>query len=379
MAPLSADPQATQHPILGQRCAHGGRTPRPAGSKGPVSLPRTRVRFPVPPLVHPVRAIALRFALAGVIVGMNWLLVVVERGSYTDSHDGTVSVVDALYYTTVTLTTTGYGDITPVTDGARLVNALVVTPMRLLFVVLLVGTTIQALTQRSREEYRLMRWRDRTGRHVVVIGYGTKGRNAIRAMLERGHAREQVVVVEVDPQVAQAAAADGLVVVTGNATDHRTLTEALVDRAQTVVVALGRDDASILVTLTVRRLAPGVTVVAAARQADHAMLLEQSGASSVVVSSETAGRLLGLATSSPQAVGVVQDLLSFGRGLDLAARQVSASEVGRRPGDLAVPVVAVVRDGRALHYDDPAVGTIRRGDEVLYVGSSAAADEEATG
>jgi voltage-gated potassium channel len=70
--------------------------------------------------------------------------------------------------------------------------------MRLLFVVLLVGTTIQALTQPSREEYRLMRWRDRTSRHVVVIGYGTKGRNAIRAMLERGHAREQVVVVELD-------------------------------------------------------------------------------------------------------------------------------------------------------------------------------------
>ena len=340
---------------------------------------RIGVRFPTRPATHPMRAIGGRFALAGLVVALSRLLVVVERGSYTDSHDGEVSVVDALYYTTVTLTTTGYGDITPVTDGARLVNALVVTPMRLLFVVLLVGTTIQALTQRSREEYRLMRWRDRTGRHVVVIGYGTKGRNAIRAMLERGHTREQVVVVEVDPQVAQAAAADGLVVVTGNATDHRTLTEALVDRAQTVVVALGRDDASILVTLTVRRLAPAVTVVAAARQADHAMLLEQSGASSVVVSSETAGRLLGLATSSPQAVGVVQDLLSFGRGLDLAAREVAAGEVGRRPGDLAVPVVAVVRDGRALHYDDPAVGTIRRGDEVLYVGSSAAADEEATG
>jgi voltage-gated potassium channel len=331
------------------------------------------VRFPVPPVVHPVRAIAARFAVAGLIVALNWLLVVVERGSYTDSHDGAVSVSDALYYTTVTLTTTGYGDITPVTDGARLVNALVVTPMRLLFVVLLVGTTIQALTQRSREEYRLMRYRSRTRRHVVVVGYGTKGRNAIRAMLERGHPKEHIVVVEADPQVAGTAAADGLVVVTGNATVPGTLADALVDRAETVVVALGRDDTSILVTLTVRRLAPTVTVVAAARQADHARLLQQSGATSVVVSSETAGRMLGLATSSPHSVDVVQDMLSFGHGLDLSARNVSAPEVGRAPSELGLPVVAVVRAGRTLHYDAPEASPLQHGDEILYVGSSAPA------
>lgn len=79
----------------------------------------------------------------------------VESGGYTDSADGHVSVSDALYYTTVTLTTTGYGDITPVTHRARLVNALLVTPMRLIFVVLLVGTTIKALTRQSRNELRL--------------------------------------------------------------------------------------------------------------------------------------------------------------------------------------------------------------------------------
>lgn len=77
------------------------------------------------------------------LVLLNWLIVVLERKSYTDSLDGDVSVIDALYYTTVTLSTTGYGDITPITEGARLINALVVTPMRLLFVVVLVGTTLK--------------------------------------------------------------------------------------------------------------------------------------------------------------------------------------------------------------------------------------------
>jgi len=114
------------------------------------------------------------------------VLVAVERDGYTDSSDGVVSFTDALYYTTVTLTTTGYGDITPVSTSARLVNALLVTPMRLLFVVILVGTTIQALTERSREQFRITRWRSRVKDHIVVLGYGTKGRNAVRSCCSRG-------------------------------------------------------------------------------------------------------------------------------------------------------------------------------------------------
>src|SRR4051794_33427879 len=147
--------------------------------------------MPVPPPGAPLLGIARRFALALLLVLVNWGLVILERDSYHDNADGQVSVVDALYYTTVTLSTTGYGDITPVTTSARLVNAIVVTPMRLLFVVILVGTTIQALTERSREQFRLSRWRSRVREHIVLVGYGAKGRNAVRALLLKGHPRGQ--------------------------------------------------------------------------------------------------------------------------------------------------------------------------------------------
>ena len=301
------------------------------------------------------------------VVLLNWLLVVVERRSYNDSYDGDVSVIDALYYTTVTLTTTGYGDITPVTQGARLINALVVTPMRLLFVVVLVGTTIQALTERSREQFRLARWRSRLKDHVVVLGYGTKGRNAIRALRLQGHSLEGIVVVDPDPQALEAAGAAGLVVVAGSATREEVLREALVDRAKVVIVALGRDDTAVLATLTARRMAPAVTVVAAAREAENAELLKQSGAASVIVSSETAGRLLGLATDSPDTVAVVEDLLSFGQGLDLVDRPVQPDEVGRSARELAAPVLAVVRAGHTLRYSDPAAASLQPGDRIVFV------------
>jgi voltage-gated potassium channel len=327
------------------------------------------VRMPTDPPAAPLVAIAKRFALALLIVVLNWGLVVLERDSYHDAADGRVSVIDALYYTTVTLTTTGYGDITPVTTSARLVNALAVTPMRLLFVVILVGTTIQALTERSREQFRLSRWRSRVHDHIVVVGYGAKGRNAVRALLLKGHPPERIVVVDTDHRALEEAAEDGLVTVGGSATRTDVLAQALVDRASTVIVALDRDDTSVLVTLTARQLAPRVTVVATVREAENADLMRQSGATSVIVTSETAGRLLGLAADSPDTVDVVEDLLSFGAGLDLLERDVLGSEVGCAPGDLIPAVLAVLRDGRQHYYDDPEVSQLRPGDRVVQVQS----------
>ena len=332
--------------------------------------PTARLNLPGSRRVGPLRAIALRLGVALALVVVAWALVLVERDGYRDSADGTVSVVDALYYTTVTLSTTGYGDITPVTTSSRLVNALVVTPMRILFVIVLVGTTIQALTERSRTEIRLARWRSRMREHVLVVGYGTKGRNAVRALRLQGHRPDRILVVDADPRATADATSDGYVAVTGSATRAETYRTALAERAASVVIALDRDDTAILATLALKRLAPHLTIVAAAREAEHADLLRQSGASSVVVSSETTGRLLGLAADSPAAVDVVEDLVSFGEGLDLADRAVDADEVGHPVAHLPVPVLAVRRDGRTLRFNDPALGPLRAGDHVLQVVAS---------
>jgi voltage-gated potassium channel len=331
-----------------------------------MTSPPRAIRFPRRPAVGPVRAIGQRVGLALALVVLNWLTVLAERGGYRDSYDGTVSVVDALYYTTVTLSTTGYGDITPVTVTARLVNAIVVTPMRLLFVILLVGTTISALTQRSREDFRLARWRAQMNDHIVVLGFGTKGRNAVRALVLKGTPHERIVVVDREAAAAAEATDAGHVAICGSATSEPALREALLDRAAQVIIALDRDDTAILATLMVRRLSPKATVIASAREAENALLLEQSGASSVIVSSETAGRLLGLATDSPQTVKVVEDLLSFGHGLDLTERNVTPAEVGRSPSTLGVPVLAVIRNGSTLRYDDPAAARLTTGDRIIY-------------
>jgi len=338
----------------------------------------SRVRLPRGRGSHPAVAIGRRFLIAVGLVCLNWGIVLLERSDYHDSLDGHVSVIDALYYTTVTLSTTGYGDITPATTTARLVNALVVTPMRLLFVFVLVGTTIQVLTERSREAFRLQRWRKRLNDHVVVIGFGTKGRSAVAELVSRGTAAQDIVVIDTDPSLTDEAQDAGLTLVIGDATKDAVLRQAVVDRARAVIVAPSRDDTAVLATLSIRRLAPGATISAAVREAENEDLVRQSGADSVVVSSAAAGRLLGRATDDSGSVSVLEDLLSSGTGLDLVEREVAAGDVGRSPQDLGLPVVAVVRGGTTHGYDDDAVRTLAAGDRVVCVTTSLKAPEPGT-
>ena len=83
----------------------------------------------------------------------------------------------------MSLSTTGYGDITPFTPSARLINVLVITPLRVAFLIVLIGTTVETLTTQSRQALKIQRWRRNVRNHTIVVGYGTKGRTAVAAMI----------------------------------------------------------------------------------------------------------------------------------------------------------------------------------------------------
>ena len=298
------------------------------------------------------------------------MLVWFDRDGYVDNNDlplREVSFTDAIYYTTVTLSTTGYGDIAPVTDTARMVNAFIITPARIAFLVLLIGTTLEVLASQGREMFRVARWRKSMGEHIVVVGYGTKGRSAVETLIGNGQDRDHIVVVDSGQVALQDAHADGLAVVTGDATRRDVLRRAGVGRANQVIITTDRDDSNVLATLTVRQLNPDAWIVSAVREQENAPLMRQSGADSVITSSDAVGRLLGLSTLSPTLGSVMEDLLTYGEGLEVAERDLLVTEVGQQPQSLPDQVIAVVRDEKVYRYFDPVVTQLARGDRLVVV------------
>jgi voltage-gated potassium channel len=206
--------------------------------------------------------------------------------------------------------------------------------------------------------------------HTVVVGYGTKGRTAVAAMIGDGVAPADIVVVDTDQASLDRANAAGLVTVRGDANKSDVLRLAGAQHASSIVVATNSDPTAVLVTLTARELAPSATIIASVREAENRHLLLQSGADSVVVSSETAGRLLGLATSKPTVVEMIEDLLTPDAGLVIAEREVETKEVGGSPRHLSDIVLGVVREGKLLRVDDAQVDALERTDRLLYVRTS---------
>jgi voltage-gated potassium channel len=317
---------------------------------------------------HPLRTIALRLAVAVGLVVLVALLAYFGRDGYYDPEDDSISLLDSFYYSTVTITTTGYGDIRPVSDGARLVTTVIVTPARILFLILLVGTTLEVLTERTRDALRLSRWRRTLRDHVIICGFGTKGRAAATTLLGHGYKPDQIVVVDEDAAARSKATSMGLGAVAGSATTQHALHDAGIADAVAVVVAVNRDDAAVLATLTARELNPTANIVSAVREDENAHLLHEGGANSVITSSSSAGRLLGLATTTPDIAQVIEDLLSVGAGLDIVQRPVTDAEVGPLEELRSRnPVVAVARGERLLRFDDPDAAQLHRGDALVEV------------
>jgi voltage-gated potassium channel len=319
--------------------------------------------------VSPGRRIVRRIGYASAALLAAVIVVYLDRDGYHDVQGDRLSFLDCLYYATVSLSTTGYGDIAPFTASARLVNVLVITPLRLAFLIILIGTTVETLTTQSRQALKIQHFRRTMRNHTIVIGYGTKGRTAVVAMRGDEVAKREIVVVDTDPAALEHAAAAELVTVRGDATKSDVLRLAGAQHAASIIVATDNDANAVLATLTAREIAPKAKIVASIREAENQHLLLQSGADSVVVSSETAGRLLGIATTTPSVVEMMEDLLTPDEGFAVAERQVEPTEVGGSPRHLSDIVLGVVRDGELLRVDAPEVDAIEPADRLLFIRS----------
>jgi voltage-gated potassium channel len=204
--------------------------------------------------------------------------------------------------------------------------------------------------------------------HVVVIGYGTKGRSAVQTLTETKVAPDRMVVIDGRPSVIADANLHGFAAIHGDATRREILRRAEISKAHDVIITLDRDDSAILVTLTVRQMNPHAHIVVAVREQDNVPLLRQSGADSVITSSEAVGRVVGLSSLSPNLGAIIEDLLTSDFGLEITERQVTPDEVGKSPADIRDErVLGVVRNRTLRQFYDPTVATLQTGDQLVVV------------
>lgn len=311
-------------------------------------------------------------ARMGVAVALICFLIAVHwfgRDGLKDSHDGEITFLDVAYFTVVSITTTGFGDITPISASARLIETVVVTPVRLAVIFIFVGTAYTFVIRRSWENWRMARIQEKLSGHVVVLGYGVSGSQSVRELIDRGIAPEDIVVV--DPGEDRLAEAEklGVNVICADATRDDTLRAVRITAAQSVLVSAGRDDTSILIVLTVRHLAPDVPISVVVRNEDNELLARQAGANNVINPVRFTGLLLAGSARGAYIADYLADLASVSGRVQLVQRVVTEAECGCSLESLKSGGrgLRVYRNGRAIGFWEDECQTLQAGDVIVEI------------
>ncbi len=324
-----------------------------------------RRNIPLPVWADVTLRLSAAMVLIAVVILVHWL----DREGLKDSYDGHVSFLDVVYFTMISITTTGFGDITPVSNQSRLVEAAIVTPIRVLVLFIFVGTAYNFLIKRSWEAWRMRRIQERLTGHHVVLGFGISGSQAVRELIERGTDPQRIVVVDPSAERLEEAEAMGCNVLEGDASRDENLRAVRIEKASSILVSAGRDDSSILIVLTARHLAPGVPISVVVRAEDNEDLAQQAGANTVINPVRFTGLLLAGSAQGTHVSDYLSDLASVGGQVQLVERTVTADEVGRSLDSLGPGTrgLRVVRGGREIGFWEADAQRLEAGDVVVTI------------
>lgn len=276
-----------------------------------------------------------------------------------------LSFIDALYQTVITVSTVGYREVGTVdTDYKIFTIALVLLGAG--SVLYTIGVMLETLVEGrlGREFGRLRMERDiqNLSNHIVVCGWGQVGQAISTTLAKEG--REVVVVDRRDDIRSE----EELLLV-GDATEDGILTNAGIERAAALVVALDSPADNVYVTLSARALNQELFIVARATSGGAEPKLFRAGADRVVNPHELGGAHMAALVTQPN-VAEFLDIAMHDRELAVTITEVTVPEgshVLDQPlsaADLGGVTVLALRDrsGRFVHHPDlsmrPSVGDV---------------------
>lgn len=234
--------------------------------------------------------------------------------------------VDALYMTVITITTVGYREIGEPSPEAKLF-----TVFFILISVIVVGYAVSAITEyllsstslADIRKKRKIKHLDAMENHIIVCGYGRNGKQAIQKLQDY---KREFIIIEKDQQVIDDALLGEEHFLRGNANEDEVLISAGIERASTLITALPEDADNLFIVLSARQLNKDLKIISRASEDNSYKKLKFAGADNVILPDTIGGQHMASLIVSPDLIEF-WDNLSYGGNEGVNLEQISFEQM----------------------------------------------------
>jgi len=286
------------------------------------------------------------------------------------------SFIDALYMTIITITTVGYDEVHPLSEGGQIFTIFLVVGGvggALYTLVAIVAYVIEgefgATIGRRQMKNRIAKLKE----HFILCGYGRVGQEIARVFSKEGI---PFVVIDKDRDSIANAEKESHLYLFADATSDEVLKEAGIKQARGMVVAVGSDADSTYITLSARQLRPDLFIEARASSSEVEAKLKKAGASRVISPYSIGARRMAMLALRPAVVDFIDTVIHH-RGRELQMENIAVSKGSPLIG-LAIEeahrltkatILAISKKGDKLLANPPAGEIMEVGDILIAMGT----------
>jgi voltage-gated potassium channel len=225
------------------------------------------------------------------------------------------SFLEALYMTTISVTTAGFQEVRPLSDGGKIFTMFLLITSWASFAFAITRIT-QFVTSGEINKYfktrKLMKAIDKLNGHVIICGFGRNGQQASQTL--KAH-NVPFVVIERDEERMNRISADNptLIFLMGDATEDEVLKRAGIENAKALITALPEDADNVFIVLSARSMNNNIQIIS--RASDHSSVpkLRKAGADNIIMPDRIGGTHMATLVSKPDVIEFI-DFLSGEEG-----------------------------------------------------------------
>jgi len=215
---------------------------------------------------------------------------------------------DAIYWSLITISTVGYGDITPVTEEGKVLTMVLII-IGIGFISFATSIIASAFTEKLEElkAERVVRQIKSMSNVYLICGYS----NEAEILCERFYKENQdFVVVDIDEKRVAKASLKGYIAVKGDVTQKEFLQSLDFDKISKVFVLTNNDIANSFMVLSIKAFKGDIEIIALSNDENNISKMKKAGAKHVVVPTRVTALLMAEYIGNPVTFEVIDAILT---------------------------------------------------------------------